>query len=164
MRCRTQPIPSDYTRLHRAVEFGARRHRFRRTIGGSRTIRDTSGTVHSVSNAQIRTSSNLTRIYASSVVEMQGIRDEDVDRAIESIHGVGLALAEDPSWSKRLLAPPGMPILFAFTDIGATIRMSCRVVPEDRGRVAAELRKRIATAFTEAGIEPNRRTGGSARP
>ena len=129
-----------------------------------RTIRDTSGTVHSVSNGQIRTSSNLTRIYASSVVEMQGIRDEDVDRTIESIHGVGLALAEDPCWSQRLLAPPGMPILFAFTDIGATIRMSCRVVPEDRWRVAAELRKRIATAFTEAGTEPNRRTGGSARP
>jgi len=129
---------------------------FRRT-----TIRDTSGTVHSISNGLIRISSNLTRTYASSVVEIQGVRDEDVERAIEAMRATGLALAADPAWSARLLGPPNQPVLFAFTDIGATVRMSCRVVPEDRWRVAAELRKRIATAFTEAGIEPNRRTGGS---
>ena len=130
---------------------------FRRT-----TLRDSSGTVHSVSNGLIRTSANLTRIYASAVVDIQGIRDADVERAIAAMGQVGVALAADPEWSPRLLAPPGQPIAFAFTDLGATIRMSCRVVPEDRWRVAAEVRKRIATAFTEAGIQPNRRTGGAA--
>lgn len=132
---------------------------FRRT-----TIRDTSGTVHSISNGEIRTSSNFTRTYASAVVDIQGIRDEDVERAIDVIRDVAEALAADPDWSPRLLAPPGQPLAFAFTDIGATIRLSCRVVPDDRWRVAAELRKRIATAFSAAGIEPNRRTGGSAAP
>lgn len=132
---------------------------FRRT-----TIRDTSGTVHSISNGEIRMSSNFTRTYASAVVDIQGIRDEDVERAIDVIRDVAEALAADPDWSPRLLAPPGQPLAFAFTDIGATIRLSCRVVPDDRWRVAAELRKRIATAFSAAGIEPNRRTGGSAAP
>ena len=132
---------------------------FRRT-----TIRDTSGTVHSISNGEIRISSNLTRTYASAVVEIQGIRDEDVERAIEAMLATGVALAADPDWSARLLAPPNPPVLFAFTDLGATVRMSCRVVPEDRWRVAAELRKRIATAFTAAGIEPNRRAGNAGRP
>jgi small conductance mechanosensitive channel len=132
---------------------------FRRT-----TIRDTSGTVHSISNGEIRISSNFTRTYASAVVDIQGIRDEDVERAIDVIRDVAEALAADPDWSPRLLAPPGQPLAFAFTDIGATIRLSCRVVPDDRWRVAAELRKRIAIAFTAAGIEPNRRTGGSAPP
>ena len=130
-------------------------------IGFQRTtIRDTSGTVHSISNGEIRISSNLTRTYASSVVEIQGIRDEDVERAIEVMHAVGTEVAADPAWSDRLLGPPNQPVLFAFTDIGATVRMSCRVVPEDRWLVAAELRKRIATALNAAGIEPNRRTGG----
>ena len=132
---------------------------FRRT-----TLRDSSGTVHSVSNGLIRTSANLTRIYASAVVDIQGIRDADIERAIAAMSQVGVDLAADPEWSPRLLAPPGQPIAFAFTDLGATVRMSCRVVPEDRWRVAAEVRKRIATAFTEAGIQPNRRTGGSAAP
>jgi small conductance mechanosensitive channel len=132
---------------------------FRRT-----TIRDTSGTVHSISNGEIRMSSNFTRTYASAVVDIQGIRDEDVERAIDVIRDVAETLAADPDWSPRLLAPPGQPLAFAFTDIGATIRLSCRVVPDDRWRVAAELRKRIAIAFTAAGIEPNRRTGGSAPP
>lgn len=132
---------------------------FRRT-----TIRDTSGTVHSISNGEIRMSSNFTRTYASAVVDIQGIRDEDVERAIDVIRDVAETLAADPDWAPRLLAPPGQPMAFAFTDIGATIRLSCRVVPDDRWRVAAELRKRIATAFTTAGIEPNRRTGGSAQP
>lgn len=130
---------------------------FRRT-----TLRDTSGTVHSVSNGEIRMSANLTRTYASAVVDIQGIRDADVERAIAVMRQVGLDLAADPAWSPRLLAPPGQPLAFAFTDLGATVRMSCRVVPEDRWRVAAEVRKRIATAFTDAGIEPNRRTGAAA--
>lgn len=132
---------------------------FRRTI-----LRDPSGTVHSVSNGEIRVSANLTRIYASAVVDIQGIRDEDVERALEVMHQCGLELAEDPAWSGRLLAPPNQPIALAFTDLGATIRMSCRVVPEHRWRVAAELRKRIAMAFTTADIQPNRRTGAAPRP
>jgi len=132
---------------------------FRRT-----TIRDTSGTVHSISNGEIRTSANLTRMYASAVAEIVGIRDADVDRAIEVMQRVGADLAADPEWSPRLLAPPSQPVVFASTDLGATIRMSTRVVPEDRWRVAAEVRKRIATAFAEAGIQPNRRTGGSSAP
>ena len=132
---------------------------FRRT-----TIRDTSGTVHSISNGDIRTSANLTRTYASAVAEIVGIRDADVDRAIEVMQRVGADLAADPEWSPRLLAPPSQPVVFASTDLGATIRMSTRVVPEDRWRVAAEVRKRIATAFAEAGIQPNRRTGGSSAP
>ena len=132
---------------------------FRRTI-----LRDPSGTVHSVSNGEIRVSANLTRIYASAVVDIQGIRDEDVERAIDVMHRVGLELAADPAWAGHLLAPPNQPIALAFTDLGATIRMSCRVVPEDRWRVAAELRKRIAYAFTTADIQPNRRTGAAAPP
>jgi small-conductance mechanosensitive channel len=130
---------------------------FRRTI-----LRDPSGTVHSVSNGEIRTSANLTRVYASAVVDIQGIRDEDVERAIDVMHQVGLDLAADPAWADRLLGPPGQPIAYAFTDIGATVRMSCRVVPEHRWRVAAEVRKRIAIAFAAAGIQPNRRTGTGA--
>jgi len=132
---------------------------FRRT-----TLRDTSGTVHSISNGLIRNSANLTRTYASAVLEIQGVRDADVDRAIAVMAQVGVDLAADPGWSARFLAPPGQPLAFAFTDLGATLRMSCRVVPEDRWRVAAELRKRTAAAFSEAGIEPNRRTGAAAAP
>ncbi len=132
---------------------------FRRT-----TLRDSSGTVHSVSNGLIRTSANLTRVYASAVVDIQGIRDADVERAIAAMSQVGVDLAADPEWAPRLLAPPGQPIAFAFTDLGATIRMSCRVVPEDRWLVAAEVRKRTSTAFADAGISPNRRTGGASAP
>jgi small conductance mechanosensitive channel len=132
---------------------------FRRT-----TIRDTSGTVHSVSNGLIRNSANLTRTYASAVLDIQGIRDADVERSLAVMRQVGADLAADPAWAPRLLAPPGDPFAFAFTDLGATLRMSCRVVPEDRWRVAAELRLRSATAFAEAGIEPNRRTGAAGAP
>jgi small-conductance mechanosensitive channel len=132
---------------------------FRRTI-----LRDSSGTVHSISNGEIRMSANLTRIYASAVVDIQGIRDADVERAIAAMSQVGADLAADPDWAPRLLAPPGQPIAFAFTDLGATIRMSCRVVPEDRWLVAAEVRKRVSTAFADAGISPNRRTGGASAP
>ena len=45
-------------------------------VGLRRTVlRDTQGTVHSISNGTIRVSSNLTRIYAVAMVDIEGVRE-----------------------------------------------------------------------------------------
>jgi moderate conductance mechanosensitive channel len=127
-------------------------------VGLRRTVvRDASGTVHSISNGTIRTVSNLTRIYAAAVVDVPGIRQQDIEAAIAVMNRVGEDLVADPAWSERILETPRYVSTTAFTDLGATLRMSGRVKPGDRWAVPAELRRRLGPALTEAGVEPGRR-------
>jgi moderate conductance mechanosensitive channel len=127
-------------------------------VGLRRTvIRDGSGTVHSVSNGLIRTVSNLTRIYAAAVVDLPGVRQQDIEATIAVMNRVGEELAADPAWSDRILDTPRYVSTTAFTDLGATLRMSGRVKPGDRWAVPAELRRRLGPALNEAGVEPGHR-------
>ena len=132
-------------------------------IGLRRTVlRDASGTVHSIANGEIRINSNLTRYYASAVVDVVGIGESDVGRAIEVMNRVGAEIAADPEWADSLLEAPQYVSTTAFTDLGVTLRMVGRVLPTDRWKVASELRRRLSIGFAEAGVVPNRRPIGAA--
>ena len=132
-------------------------------IGLRRTVlRDASGTVHSIANGEIRINSNLTRYYASAVVDVVGIGESDVGRAIEVMNQVGAEIAADPEWADSLLEDPKYVSTIAFTDLGVTLRMVGRVLPSDRWKVASELRRRLSVRFAEAGVVPNRRPIGAA--
>ncbi|HET9416688.1 MAG TPA: mechanosensitive ion channel family protein [Candidatus Limnocylindria bacterium] len=132
-------------------------------IGLRRTVlRDASGTVHSIANGEIRINSNLTRYYASAVVDVVGIGESDVGRAIEVMNRVGAEIATDPEWADSLLEAPQYVSTTAFTELGVTLRMVGRVLPTDRWKVASELRRRLSIGFAEAGVVPNRRPIGAA--
>jgi len=129
-------------------------------VGLRRTIvRDVRGTVHSISNGEIRIASNETRMYGMSVVEIGGIAVADVERVITAMNEVGTALAAEEPWSSRVLETPAYSSTVAFAPTGVTLRMSARVRPADRVRVDAELRRRLAMALAEAGIQPNQSIG-----
>jgi small conductance mechanosensitive channel len=122
-------------------------------VGLRRTVlRDITGAEHSISNGLIRVSSNLTRVFAMSTVEVQVIRAQDVDRALGAIEGVGREMADEPAWKERFLDGPPTAVVTALTVDGATIRIRCRVGPEDRWIVASELRRRVAIALGAAGV------------
>lgn len=126
-------------------------------VGLRRTvIRDTRGTVHSLSNGQIRASSNLTRSYALAVIYIDGIADADVERVITVLDAVGAAAAEDPELKDRLVDVPGYTATTKLSAYGATLKMSGRVQPERRIAVEAELRRRVAAELAAAGIVPIR--------
>jgi small conductance mechanosensitive channel len=136
-------------------------------VGLRRTVlRDVQGTVHSISNGTIRVSSNLTRIYAVAMVDVEGVKNRDVEAVIAIMDRVGREMAADPAWADLIVEPPHYRTTPAFTDLGVTLRMSTKVRPSGRWSVPAELRRQLALAFTSAGIRLNRRTGVSpdARP
>lgn len=131
-------------------------------VGLRRTvIRDTQGTVHSISNGTIRVSSNLTRIYAVAMVDIEGVRNRDVEAVIAIMDRVGKELAADPAWAPLIVEVPHYRSTVAFTDLGVTLRMSTKVRPAGRWSVPAELRRQLALAFSASGIHLNRR--GAAR-
>lgn len=126
-------------------------------VGLRRTIiRDTRGTLHSISNGIIRQSSNLTRTYAVAMVFLEGIGEADVERTIEVLDRIGGEFQADPTWTDRLLEAPRYTGTTALRADGATLRLSGRVRPEARVAVETELRRRVALGLAGAGIEPRR--------
>jgi small-conductance mechanosensitive channel len=123
-------------------------------VGLRRTIlRDASGTVHSVSNGEIRLSSNLTRLYAVMRVDVTIVRAEDLDRAIQVIDRVGREMFADPAWRGRLLEQPSYQTVSALTQLGLTVRVTGKVRSADRWSAPGELRGRLAVALAQEHIE-----------
>lgn len=122
-------------------------------IGLRRTVlRDVSGTVHSVSNGQIRVSSNMTRVYAVLQVEIPLVPEVDLERAIAITNRVGDEMYADPEWSSRLLEAPRYGSIPTITDLGVTLRAIGRVNGADRFTAASELRRRLVVAYAGEGI------------
>jgi moderate conductance mechanosensitive channel len=140
-----------------AVEGTVEELGLRRTV-----LRDTRGTLHSISNGEIRIAANLTRTYAVAMVHVEGIPESEVERTIEVMDRVADELAEDPAWKDRLLEPPRYRGTTALRANGATLRMAGRVQPDARVLVETEMRRRIASGLAAAGIEPNRTPGLSS--
>ncbi len=127
-------------------------------VGLRRTVlRDPKGIVHSVSNGTIRVSANLTRIFAVAVVDIEGVRNSDVEAVIAVMDLVGREITEDPAWAALIVEAPGYRSTPAFTDLGVTLRMSGKVQTRGRWTVPAELRRRLALSLSAAGIHLDRR-------
>jgi small conductance mechanosensitive channel len=123
-------------------------------VGLRRTVvRDTTGTVHSISNGEIRIASNLTRVYAALVVDVPVVPGTDVERAAAVMDRIGADLATDPAWADRILEAPSFRNVAALTDNGIILRAVGRVRAGDRWAVPGEYRRRLALGFQEAGIE-----------
>jgi small conductance mechanosensitive channel len=131
------------------IEGSVQEVALRRTL-----ILDATGTVHSISNGQIRASSNRTRHAATATIHIEGVPDRDLERAIRAIDDVGRAAAADPSLTGVLIDTPAYSGTTLVSAGGATIRMTGRVQAEHRATVEDELRRRVATALAEAGIVP----------
>ena len=126
-------------------------------VGLRRTIvRDVRGTVHSISNGEIRIASNLTRTYSTATVDLDGIADKDVEAVIEILDAVGLAISEDETYAPLLLDVPKYAGTIRLSPMGATLRMSGRTLPEGRVQVETEMRRRISAGLAAKGIEPIR--------
>jgi small conductance mechanosensitive channel len=122
-------------------------------IGLRRTVlRDISGTVHSVSNGQIRVASNMTRVYAVLQVEIPLVGEADLEKAIAVTNRVGAEMFADPDWSNRLLEAPAFGAIPTVTDLGITLRAIGKVNGADRFLAASELRRRLLVAFASEGI------------
>ena len=123
-----------------------------RTASGSRPLRDADGTLHIVSNGEIRIASNRTRGYGGINLDMPIAYDADVDRAMAIIGEVGTALAADPEWADRVIEAPEAVRVEAFGEVGMSIKVLGKVGAGEQWAVTGELRRRLLAAFAEAGI------------
>ena len=122
-------------------------------VGVRRTlVRDTRGTLHSISNGLIRSSANFTRTYAAAIVDVDGVAEKDVETVIAILNGIGEAIAADAELGPLLIATPGYAGTTRFSASGATLRLAGRVRPEGRIRLETDMRRRVASELSAAGV------------
>jgi moderate conductance mechanosensitive channel len=121
------------------------------------TIRGPDGTVHSISNGEIRLVSNRTRVFAAAEVTVPGIREEDLERVLAIMDRVGQDVAQDPLLADAVIEAPAVQFIGDPDDLGMRATMRGKVVAGQRWAVATEIRKRLNRALLEEGIELNKR-------
>ena len=117
------------------------------------TLRDLDGTVHSVPNGLIGVASNLTRVWARIILDLTVAHGTDLEAASGVVNEIGRAMAADPAWKRRVLEAPRVDRVSSLAGEGVTLKILGSVRAADRWAATGELRKRIATAFAEQGIE-----------
>ncbi len=117
------------------------------------TLRDLSGTVHTVPNGEIRVASNMTRVWARIKEDVEVAYGSDIDHVVAVINRLGQELYDDPEWRRKLLEPPTVLRVQTLGESGVTIRVLGSVRASEQWAVAGEFRKRLLAAFAEGGIE-----------
>ncbi len=117
------------------------------------TLRDLSGTVHTVPNGEIRVASNMTRVWARVNEEIEVAYGSDIDHVVSTVNAVGQEMFDDPEWRRRLLEPLVVLRVQSLGESGVTIKVLGTVRAADQWAAAGEFRRRILSAFAAASIE-----------
>lgn len=116
------------------------------------TVRDDDGRLWHVRNGEILRVANESQGWAQAVAEVQVAAGTDVTDARDAMTAVTAALREDPAYADAILAESEVRVE-NLSATGITLRWSVRTAPGQQWRVASGMRRRLAPAFTERGIE-----------
>jgi small-conductance mechanosensitive channel len=117
------------------------------------TLRDLDGVVHVVPNGSIVVASNMTRTWARVNEDILVGYGTDIDRAIAAVDAIGVAMAAEPVWRRRILEAPKVLRVEALGEYGITLKVLGTVRAADQWEAAGELRRRVLDAFRAEGIE-----------
>ena len=119
-------------------------------------IRDDDGRLHIVRNGNIEKVLHYSKPYSVAVVQVTVAYDNDLDKVFEVLTGVSDRLvAEEP----QVLEPCEIRGLEEFSDWGMVIEIETKVKPGLHLDLARDIRRRIKTAFDEAGVVIGRPQG-----
>lgn len=116
-------------------------------------LRDESGTVHIFPNGEVKTLANMSKDFSYYVLTVGLGYDEEVDRAIEAMRAAAATLMDDPEFRPHILEGLDVYGIDAFEPGQLVVKGRIKTVPLKQWVVGRELRKRIARAFAERGIE-----------
>jgi small-conductance mechanosensitive channel len=117
------------------------------------TLRDLDGVVHTVPNGEIKVASNRTRVWARINQDVTVAYGTDIEKATRVVNDVGLAMAAEPEWRRRLMEAPHVERVEAMAEYGVTLKILGLVRATEQWAAGGELRKRLLAAFATHGIE-----------
>jgi small conductance mechanosensitive channel len=110
-------------------------------------LRDMEGTVHHISNGEIRTLANKSRDFSYYVIDIAVGYDDDTDRIVEVVRATAGELMHDQKFAASILEPLEVLGVDAFKSSEVTLRFRIKTVPTKQWEVGRELRRRIKQAF-----------------
>ena len=116
-------------------------------------LRDLEGTVHHISNGEIRTLANKSRDFSYYVIDIGVGYDDDTDRIVEVVRRATEDLRKDPAFAASILEPLEVLGVDAFKPSEVTLRFRIKTLPMKQWEVGRELRRRIKKAFEAQGIQ-----------
>jgi small conductance mechanosensitive channel len=117
------------------------------------TLRDLDGTVHYISNGNIKQVSNRTRQFARVNLNIGVAYNSDLEKVISVVNRVGQEMADDPAWKEHIIKAPYFLRVEDFADSAIVIKILGETKPMKQLDVTGELRKRLKIAFDKEGIE-----------
>jgi small conductance mechanosensitive channel len=117
------------------------------------TLRDLDGVVHTVPNGEIKVASNRTRVWARINQNVTVAYGTDIEKATRVVDDVGVAMAADPEWRRRVMEAPHVERVEALGEYGITLKILGLVRAPEQWAAGGELRKRLLAAFATHGIE-----------
>jgi len=117
------------------------------------TLRDLDGVVHTVPNGEIKVASNRTRVWRRINIDVTVAYGTDIEEATKVVNDVGVAMAAEPEWRRRVMEAPHVERVEALAEYGVTLKILGLVRATEQWAASGELRKRLLAAFELHGIE-----------
>jgi small conductance mechanosensitive channel len=108
------------------------------------SLRDGEGAVHIFPNGTITALANLSKQFSYAIVDVRVGYGEPIDRVIATVREAGAAMERDGAWAPLLLGPLEVLGVESIDRSAATLRVRFKVAPLQNGKVANELRRRLA--------------------
>jgi small-conductance mechanosensitive channel len=116
-------------------------------------LRDIQGVVHTVPFSAITTVLNMSRDFAYVICDAGVVYKEDPDRVIEVMKEAGKEFAEEPRWTRYVLAPLEILGVDRFTDTAMVVRARIKAAPPYQLEMGREFNRVLKKAFDRHGIE-----------
>ncbi|GGJ93682.1 mechanosensitive ion channel protein MscS [Pilimelia anulata] len=129
------------------------------------TVRDAAGVIWHIRNGEITRVGNKSQGWAMAVVDVP-IGFASVEQATRVLTEAAAALAADKVFAKDFIDPPTVVGVEALTVDGAVLRATAKTTVDAHLTVVRELRRRLAEALDDAGLEVRSpaRTNGDTGP
>ncbi|MBO3461967.1 mechanosensitive ion channel family protein [Aetokthonos hydrillicola Thurmond2011] len=115
-------------------------------------VRDAQGRLITIPNSEIKIVANLSSRWSRVDLNIPIAYKTDINEALKCIETVGLEMAQDPQWQDQILEKPQVLGVDNFEDRGVIVRVWIKTQPLKQWAIAREYRRRLKTAFDQAGI------------
>lgn len=115
-------------------------------------LRDAQGVVWFIRNGEIVRIGNKSQGWAMATIDIPVAYDEDPQRVAALLQTVVDGVAEDPTWSERLVEKPTVAGVESVSGGTMTMRIFAKTRPGEQFALPREIRERAKRAFDEAGV------------
>lgn len=115
-------------------------------------VRDVNGTLWYVRNGEITNVGNKSQGWARVILDIPAPYTSDIDAVEKTMLDTAQAMADDPTWRRKILEKPEVWGIESISAEALVIRLVVKVRSGDQFDIARDLRRRMKDALDELGV------------